>query len=340
MTFHKQHRWIAVATTCALIAIAAIIVYWPREAELPTPAPVAHQQLPRSNRPTSDFHNATLLTAAQPPIGAQLDFTPSTQPPATASSSFAAPNNFDGSNSFAESPPISFMPERLSLGEEGQWQNGWDEPVTVSDDGLLAKLPDWTTATEWLSPAQPVANRAEAPTTPEAALPENFNHPSAPTTAADSEPTYTVRAGDTLWTISQKVYGTGALFVALAEHNRSRLASPHSLEVGQSITTPAAEKLVRYFPHLCPKPTVYAANSRMPTAHAARQVEYTVGLHDTLEKIAVIRLGRADRWREILALNHDVVGASGNYLKPGISLALPEDARSAATVLRPTNSLR
>ena len=325
MKFHKKHRWIAAVIGCALLTIGATVVYWPRVEAAPLVESVQQAKPVFPSRPPADFDNATLLTATQPVADSALDPallpTQTTEKPPTA---------------FSEDRPISFMPEKLSLAQHGQWQNGWDEPVTESEDGLLAKLPDWSTAAEWLRPASPIAETADV--LPE--QPQQHVAPQLTTEKIPDESTYIVLTGDTLWTISQKSYGTGALFVALAEHNRTHVRNLQALEVGETVRVPPADWLVSRFPKLCPQPKLKPAHTPMPTADAVRRPEYTVRLGDTLEKIAIIRLGRADRWREILALNHDVVGSSGGYLKPGLILALPEDARSAATVLRPADAIR
>jgi len=55
---------------------------------------------------------------------------------------------------------------------------------------------------------------------------------------------YLVQEGDTLWDISEKVYGSGYTWVDVYEANREVLNSPHKLEIGGQITLPKVEPKV------------------------------------------------------------------------------------------------
>ena len=55
--------------------------------------------------------------------------------------------------------------------------------------------------------------------------------------------------------------------------------------------------------------------------------KYTVKSGDTLSKIAKELLGDADRWREILEANKDVI-KNPNVIQPGIELDIPTEAGS------------
>ena len=57
---------------------------------------------------------------------------------------------------------------------------------------------------------------------------------SAPT---ESE-TYTVQSGDTLWKISEQVYGDGAIYMKIFEANTGLLESPDQIFPGQELTIP------------------------------------------------------------------------------------------------------
>lgn len=73
------------------------------------------------------------------------------------------------------------------------------------------------------------------PTEPEQpAQPEP--QPEQPSTPAAGE-TYVVIAGDCLWNIAYKLYGTGALYTKLAEANK--IADPYVIYIGQILTVPA-----------------------------------------------------------------------------------------------------
>ena len=333
----KTYLWIAIGIGCVATALSAALLFWPRGNEATTGPLVVHE--PRSNptQQSPDFENATVLTATAESIASTaLPQSLPSMEPSIVRPAFDVETSEVTKNGHSESAPFSFMPKRLSLSENNQWQNGWDEPVAAVGEELLSKLPDWSTAAEWLTPAQPVAGAETSSAIDEPKLGEQVSPPALP----GGTSSYTVRTGDTLWTISQKVYGTGALFAALAKHNQSVISDPRSLKVGQTIAIPAGAWLSRRYAHLCPEPRPAEDQEPMPPADSLRRPKYAVKAGDTLERIAVIRLGRADRWREILALNHAVVGASGGYLTPGMILTLPDDARSTATVLRPTDHRR
>lgn len=59
-----------------------------------------------------------------------------------------------------------------------------------------------------------------------------------PTVRRDAPKTYTVQAGDTLSTISRKVYGTKNRWREIFAANRDRLATPESLRIGQTLKIP------------------------------------------------------------------------------------------------------
>lgn len=69
----------------------------------------------------------------------------------------------------------------------------------------------------------------------------------APAETAPAEPaasttgnTYTVVSGDCLWSIAQKVYGTGTRWTVLYEANRAVIRTPGTIYIGQVLTIPAA----------------------------------------------------------------------------------------------------
>lgn len=133
------------------------------------------------------------------------------------------------------------------------------------------------------------------------------------------------------WSISQKLYGNGSYFKALAEHNRDRIPRADQLQVGDVISAPALEQLEVDFPGLCPKrgrPSL-ATTGQSRTIAASRttsgsgQRTYTVQDGDTLFDIARYELGRASRWVEIYELNRDTLGTDFNFVRPGTQLVLP-----------------
>lgn len=146
--------------------------------------------------------------------------------------------------------------------------------------------------------------------------------------------TYTVAANDNFWRISQKVYGTGAYFKALEEHNRRQLGDRKLLNVGDVVATPTIEELQRDYPGLSPKPRDVPGRRRTSLASSGARGgrSYTVSEGDTLFDIAREELGKASRWAEIYELNRDQLGEDFNYLSPGMRLAMPPRGAGAAPI--------
>ena len=156
---------------------------------------------------------------------------------------------------------------------------------------------------------------------------------------------YEVQPNDSYWTISQKVYGSGAYFQALVEHNRSKSNGDERLQPGQLISTPSERELAKSYPDLCPKAGRREASANgMLTVSGHKSYRggrtYTVAEGDTLFNIARYELGKASRWAEIYDMNRDVLGKDFNYLTPGTQLTLPDNERSDVLARQPGDGYR
>jgi nucleoid-associated protein YgaU len=157
---------------------------------------------------------------------------------------------------------------------------------------------------------------------------EEYQQPSAPQNPLRSDGMYEVLPNDSYWTISQRVYGTGAYFRALAEVNRGKAARPDRLSPGLMISTPPVAQLEKDYPDFCPRPNRREAvrNRAAGTASLAAYNggrTYTVQEGDTVWTIARNELGKVSRWSEIVQLNRDTLGKDYDYLTPGMKLVLP-----------------
>lgn len=158
------------------------------------------------------------------------------------------------------------------------------------------------------------------------------NPPASGSTAGEpAGEQYTVQPDDNFWRISQKLYGTGAYFKALYEHNRARFPRADHMRAGDVIESPAAQVLAERYPDLVAS-SVRSRRPRGETQQVARSERqdgrrvYIVQQGDTLFDIARAELGRAVRWAEIYELNREVLGEDIENLQPGTELVLPADA--------------
>jgi nucleoid-associated protein YgaU len=163
--------------------------------------------------------------------------------------------------------------------------------------------------------------RAEAPRR------EEFQQ-TMPQNPLRSDGMYEVLPNDSYWTISQRVYGSGAYFKALAELNRGKAARPDRLSPGLLISTPPVAQLEKDYPDFCPRPNRREAvrNHAAATASLAAYTggrTYVVQEGDTLSSIARNELGKVSRWADIYQLNREALGKDYDYLTPGMKLALP-----------------
>lgn len=181
------------------------------------------------------------------------------------------------------------------------------------------------------SPAPaPMVPTSRSPATTAAANTQPVASTSATGNFNRNQASYTVQANDNYWRISEKLYGNGAYFKALFEHNRDRFPRANRLKVGDVIQTPPAEVLQQTYPKLCPHPGRRTSSTGTPTGGSSisRRATgggrtYVVRDGDTLYDIARYELGEANRWYEIKQLNRDILGDDAKSLRPGIELRLP-----------------
>lgn len=158
---------------------------------------------------------------------------------------------------------------------------------------------------------------------------------------------YLVEEGDNFCAISKKLYGSEKYYLALAEHNRSRVADPCRMRPGLIIAAPAKEVLEQQHAALIPKPKP-TAEAKGEKPHAAKKVSaaplpsgmfyddkgtpwYRVGKGDTLTGIAQAHLGRVSRASQIANLNRERL-SDPNDLRLGQELRLPNDASQVRLV--------
>jgi nucleoid-associated protein YgaU len=140
-----------------------------------------------------------------------------------------------------------------------------------------------------------------------------------------------VQNGENYSKISKRVYGTTRYFSALAVFNQHRIANPNSMRPGMIVLTPEAKLLEERYPQLFldRQPKVEAPSGFLLLDDGSPA--YRVGARETLSEISERFLGRSSRWVEIYELNRSAL-PDPNTLKPGLVLALPEDATEVQLV--------
>ncbi|MHB8902139.1 MAG: LysM peptidoglycan-binding domain-containing protein, partial [Thermoguttaceae bacterium] len=166
-----------------------------------------------------------------------------------------------------------------------------------------------------------------------------------PSTTTPLSESYSAQPNDNFYTISKRVYGSGAYFRALAEYNKDKYPQATQIRIGDPIQTPPPQTLESRYPELCPKAEHRDAARLRTAAAAARSLVgrrvYEVQEGDNLFDIARFELGSPSRVADLIELNRDVLGNHINYLTPGMRLLLPEtDPRGPAVTQAPTATLR
>jgi nucleoid-associated protein YgaU len=87
--------------------------------------------------------------------------------------------------------------------------------------------------------------RQSTPEPPPEPEPEPEPQPQAATIKASSQ-LYTVQKGDTLYSISKRVYGEGKYWREIVRANEKLIASPQSLQLGWELKLPPREEIVQH----------------------------------------------------------------------------------------------
>ncbi len=149
----------------------------------------------------------------------------------------------------------------------------------------------------------------------------------ASTESAGATRTYTVVDGDSFWTISQKVYGSGKHFQFLQEANKSRVPNPDRMKLGQELVIPPLpEKATRGSSGSTSSPVRASAgtshNDDAPLTLSAGSVVHRVTDGESLYSIAARYYGKGSLWPKIFEANRDVL-PNENSLSPGQRLVIP-----------------
>jgi LysM repeat protein len=241
--------------------------------------------------------------------------------------------------SVAEMVPVQIAPAKITPTRASPAQVAPTEIAPAPTAVVQARPSDPTSPA--IKPSLPsVSSRPQVLTK----LDQQLTNPALPRKAG----TCVVQPNDSYWAISQRLYGTGGYFQALAQHNRNTVPDANRLRVGEQIRAPDASELEKVYPDLCPKLAHRKAAERRMSLGSKRSAVgsgrvYVVQEGDNLFDIARYELGKPTRWTEIVNLNHELLGSDLeqlNYLTPGMRLVLPDRpaAKQAPVVARQPGS--
>ncbi len=106
--------------------------------------------------------------------------------------------------------------------------------VPTSEDGRTPNVASLN------GPALRAAGKLPAISTESPVVPTPLPEPVNPSGPVDSDQNYTVKAGDCLWNLAQKFYGTGTKWGVIYERNIATVKNPDELKIGQILLIPAA----------------------------------------------------------------------------------------------------
>ena len=308
-------------------------------AELPLDAPQPEtSDEPVASEPAMTLPATDESTAADPYSADSASSEPTVADPA-----LEAPAGQPSKSSAAHGDPFDAAPQAQLAPSDGSFDP--QPEVQAEIDAVTGQPPAASEPVPAASQRRTAFDKTEQPTAAHPAADDwQASGPvAAPLAAGAAEATplpvengqYTVQPGDTLWSISEKVYGTGGYFKALGARNRSSLPRSDKLTVGTQIAVPPTAELERDYASLCPKQRKSAlvrpkSAPPAPTQRRDGSDVYIVNEGDTLFDIARYELGKASRWAEIYDLNRDVLGEDFDYLRPGTELVMPARSEAAA----------
>lgn len=192
-----------------------------------------------------------------------------------------------------------------------------DAPVPSTENSELAANSDEPEQAPNSAPVPPVEQDSTMPFSGFVQSPGAKWKPYGSSEVATKVGTYTVRPGDTLAAISQKLYGTTKKFQKLASENG--LKEPYVLYPGQTLSYSGSIKTANQG---------YVGKSSVAdkAATANPNAKLTVQPGDTLWRLAEKHLGSPYAWRQFVDWNPGVL-SNPNRIEPGMTLTFaPGDA--------------
>lgn len=212
---------------------------------------------------------------------------------------------------------LAFVHNRQAGKNVAQTQQTKEEPIAISEGAQLTvtkEVPE--TPTEMPATPTKKAEPTQAPTPTKVVKPTATPMPPKPAKPLVTGKTYTVVAGDNLWSIAEKTYKSGYNWVDIAKAND--LADPSDIHVGNKLILPTVTPQVATVSQATPKTqlTVFVTPTKafkptatptpQPTAVITNKItgsKYKVVHGDSLWTIAVRAYGDGYRWVDIAKAN-------------------------------------
>lgn len=173
-------------------------------------------------------------------------------------------------------------------------------------------------------PEQPQGGAPSSSSTASSGLPRTAPNPAPPTSSSNPAGTtrsqtesHRVQPGDSFASLAQTYYGNSKYASVLAEAN-PEFKEPSRLPVGSIVKIPPKPAQ----PPAEPVRLASATNASERPASGART--YKVQAGDSFYSIARKELGDANRWKELFALNKELVRGDATNLQIGQVVRLPE----------------
>ena len=143
--------------------------------------------------------------------------------------------------------------------------------------------------------------------------------PSTSTPPASTPRTHRVASGESLYSISQLVYGSGKYYKKILAANPG--IDPHRLKIGQILVIPPLSDADKPAP---------AAGNASATATVDPGLAYTVVAGDSLQSISRKLYGSTAMTDKLYEMNKSLIGPDENVLKIGWVLKLPKPPTAGA----------
>lgn len=126
--------------------------------------------------------------------------------------------------------------------------------------------------------------------------------------------THVIQTGDTFADLAEQYYGSRAARYVNLLVQANPDVDPRRMHVGSEVVIPSLQG----------EASAEAAPGQRPAVSAATGT-YSVEEGDTLYAIARKLCGNGERYRELHALNRDLIGDDANLLRAGMALRVPSD---------------